>query len=88
VHEVVEKALVDLFRLSYSKAYHIATHVESVVVRNSGINWWAYTKFLRPQIKQVEHEKLNKTPPDLDRTPYGDLNKNENFTYQIFRSSP
>ncbi len=72
VHEFVEKALLDLFKLHYQKAHHIATHIESLACRQHGINWWAYTKFLKPQIKTAEHEKITKVPKDLDLEPYKD----------------
>src|SRR6266576_90091 len=30
VHEVVEKALIDLFKLPFQKAHHIAEHIEKM----------------------------------------------------------
>lgn len=72
VHEVTEKALIDLFKLHYQKAHHLATHFESLAVKNAGINWWVYTKFLKPQIKTADHAAIRKVPPDLDLTPYDD----------------
>lgn len=72
VHEVVEKALIDLFKLHYQKAHHIAEHVESMACNQYGVNWWAYSKFLKPQIKTAYHDKIKKIPRDLDLTPYED----------------
>jgi hypothetical protein len=71
VHEVAEKALLDLFNLDYQQAHHIALHVEWEAVRSAGINWRKYSKFLDPYIKKVSGD-LQKVPPDLDLTPYKD----------------
>ena len=72
VHEVTEKALIDLFGMPYQKAHHIATHFEAMAVRQHGLNWWSYIKFLKPQIKAADHKKITKVPKDLDLTPYKD----------------
>jgi hypothetical protein len=72
IHEVGEKALIDLFHLKYQAAHHIITHFEAQAVHDAGINWWTYTKFLSPQIKGVYHEQLQKIPKHLDTTPYKD----------------
>lgn len=72
VHETVEKALIDLFKLHYQRAHHIATYFESLAVKKQNVNWWLYTKFLQPQIKTIYNEKLINVPRDLDLTPYKD----------------
>jgi len=72
VHEIVEKALIDICRLNYRRAHHIATHIEHLVVKNHKINWWHYLKFLKSQIKTINSDKLKRIPPDLDLTSYKD----------------
>jgi hypothetical protein len=69
-HELVEKALLDLFNITYQQAHHIATYVEHERVVKSGVNWRAYTKFLDPQMKLIGSEKVKKIPKDLDLEPY------------------
>lgn len=72
IHEVSEKAIIDLYGLRYQAAHHIATHIEAKVVAEHGINWWSYTRFIHPQIKHIYHEKVRDVPKDLDLTPYID----------------
>jgi hypothetical protein len=72
VHEVVEKALMCLFRLHYQKAHHIATHVENMACKQHGVDWLPYSDYLRPQIKTADHEQIKRIPLDLDIEPYED----------------
>jgi hypothetical protein len=73
VHEVSEKALLDLFPdMNYQKAHHIATHLERQKVEAAGLNWDKYCKYLEPYIKEVSKEKLQTVPKDLDLEPYKD----------------
>lgn len=72
IHEYSEKALIDFFGLNYEKAHKFATNLEREAVRAAGLNWEKYTEHLDPYIKNVEHEKLNSVPKDLDLTPYRD----------------
>lgn len=71
-HEVVEKALLDIFDLDYQQAHHIATYLEHEAASKSGIDWRQYTKLLDPQMKRVGSEKIKAVPPDLDLEPYKD----------------
>jgi hypothetical protein len=71
-HEVIEKALLDLFNLKYQQAHHIATYVEHEHCTKAGVNWRKYTKFLDPQMKHIGHEKVKKIPKSLDLEPYED----------------
>lgn len=87
VHEIVEKALIDLYGWHYSKAHHIATHIEALAVKQHGIDWWSYTKYLKPQIKTAYHNKIRKLPPDLDPTPYEDEGEKEILKKLGVRSS-
>lgn len=72
IHEYSEKAFIDFFGLNYEKAHKFATNLEREAVRAAGLNWEKYTEHLDPYIKNVEHEKLNSVPKDLDLTPYRD----------------
>jgi hypothetical protein len=72
IHEKCEKALLDVFKLKYQQAHHIATHFERMVVAKDGIDWNKYEHFVSQQYKHIGHEKLKKIPPNLDITPYKD----------------
>ena len=72
IHEVSEKAILDIFGWDYEHAHHIATHIEHMNVIKDGIDWRKYCKFLDPQIKKVSHEHLSRVPKDLDLEPYQD----------------
>ena len=72
VHEVSEKAALDLFGLDYQHAHKVANHVEKQAVEKEGLNWIQYCDHLDPYIKQVSKEHLNSIPHDLDLTPYED----------------
>lgn len=71
-HEVVEKALLDLFNLTYQQAHHIAAYVEHETATKSGLNWRKYTKFLDPQMRHIGHKGIKNVPKDLDIEPYED----------------
>lgn len=86
VHEVVEKALIDLYRFNYQRAHHIAKHFEHLSLKNYGINWWVYTKFLNPQIKFVYKKKKIVIPHDLDLTPY--IDSKDKILQRIQKSEP
>jgi hypothetical protein len=71
LHEIGEKALIDLFGLHYQVAHHIVTWgVEFPAVKAAGVDWNDYSKFLAPQIKSDLSEKIKIVPSDLDLTPY------------------
>jgi len=72
VHEVVEKAIIVILKEPYQRAHHIAEYVEALACRQHGVNWWAYSKYLKPQIKNAYHQKIQFLPPDLDIEPYED----------------
>src|ERR1017187_4384807 len=40
VHEYVEWVLIQYYGIEYKKAHHITTHVESMAVKQAGLNWW------------------------------------------------
>jgi hypothetical protein len=81
LHEVGEKALIDLFGLKYQSAHHIITHLEFETVEGHGLPWKVYDKFLKPQIKHIYHEKLQDIPKNLDTTPYRDEHERKILTY-------
>lgn len=71
-HEIVEKALLDELRLHYLHAHQIAVRAERDAVKAAGVPWWVYQRFMKRYEKSIEEEKLIKTPPTLDLTPYRD----------------
>ena len=72
IHEITEKALIDLYNYHYDIANKIAMHFEHQAVTKAGIDYASYQDYLKPFIKHIEHEKVKKLPPDLDHTPYKD----------------
>ena len=70
LHEVAEKAIMEIFRLPYQEANHIATHLEKLQVEADGINWNRYCDHIDPYIKQVRRDHLSNIPADLDLSPY------------------
>jgi hypothetical protein len=72
IHEVSEKALLDIGGLKYQEAHHIATHLERMAVEKAGLDWRKYSKYLDPYIKRVHHEDLKVVPKNLDLEPYAD----------------
>ena len=72
IHELTEKAILDIFDMKYQQAHHYASHFERKAVESAGINWDDYCEYLKPFIKEVTHEHLDKVPKDLDTEPYQD----------------
>jgi hypothetical protein len=72
IHEIVEKAMIDLYDYHYESAHKIATYFESQAVTKAGMNFTSYQDYLKPFIKTIEDEKVQKVPRDLDLTPYKD----------------
>jgi len=72
IHEVTEKAIIDLYGLKYQQAHHFASHLEHQAIKEAGLDWVQYAKFLKPQIKHIHHEHIKSPPKDLDLTPYHD----------------
>lgn len=78
IHEVVEKALIDFYKLKYAYAHKIATEEELLAVKKAGINVDKYKEFYHNPIVQSEHEHDGKSPPDLEHKQYedsGDMQK-------------
>jgi hypothetical protein len=76
VHEVAEKALIDIFGMKYQQANFIATHLERKAADKISVNWEHYCDYLSPYIKQASYEELKLIPRDLDLTPYEDERDN------------
>jgi hypothetical protein len=71
-HERTEKALIDLFRLDYQQAHHIASSVERAAVVDAGIDYAKYDAYYKLYIKGLSIETMKYAPHDLDLTPYRD----------------
>lgn len=72
IHEIAEKAIIDIFDLDYKQAHQLATKIERMMVERKEVSWKDYSLALKPFIKTTAHEKLVKVPKDLDLTPYVD----------------
>lgn len=72
VHERTEKDSIDREGYKYQKAYRKALKAERKAVERAGWEWKAYQAYLKPYIKNADHEKLERVPNDLDLTPYQD----------------
>ena len=72
MHEVAEKAALDIFELDYQHAHKVANHVERQAVEKAGLKWIEYCDHLDPFIKEVSKEHIESVPHDLDLTPYKD----------------
>jgi hypothetical protein len=70
LHEIMEKACIDVLHWPYHHAHGAANGYERRGVLAAGMFWDPYNKVLYPYIKSDEREKLVKIPPDLDMTPY------------------
>ena len=70
LHEILEKACIDVLGWGYYHAHEAANGYERRAVMRAGLLWTPYNKALAPYIKADEHEKLKKVPADLDMTPY------------------
>lgn len=75
IHEVLEKALMDFFKLHYEYAHKIATEEELQAVKKAKINVDEYKAFYKHPIQVAEHEHDGKSPPDLEHKQYKDENE-------------
>ena len=67
IHEIVEKALIDLCDCEPQSANKIATYFECQALAGAGIDFTAYQEYLS---KFIKHDKIEKLPPDLDTSCY------------------
>lgn len=73
LHEEIEKALLEAFKLPYQFAHQIALRVEQDAVKADGIDWSEYNSFFVVQIKRIGAKKnYSDVPADLDLQPYHD----------------
>ena len=72
IHELAEKAILDIFKFKYPKAHHFASYFERVAVEDAGLDWDEYQRHLKPYIKNISKENLTIVPRDLDLEPYID----------------
>jgi hypothetical protein len=77
LHEVVEKCLlleVPFSTRAYQRAHQIAQRLEQEAVRADGISWKEYQyTIMVPEADRAYTKPVLSLPPDLDRTPYEDL---------------
>lgn len=69
LHECVEFALMGTFG-PYKDAHAIARAAEQVAVAVEGLSWRQYERFTKAHQKQVEDDRMEKVPADLDLEPY------------------
>jgi hypothetical protein len=70
LHECVEFALMGTFGLEYKEAHTIARAAEQVAIASAGLSWKQYERFTKAHQKEVEDERMEKVPADLDLEPY------------------
>lgn len=68
-HEVVEKALREVFRMSYGRAHQLATLAERLVVDEMGLDWAAYKRVMASIVRRDENEHPKSMPKDFDYGP-------------------
>ena len=79
IHERTEKALLDTFHIKYQEAHNLATKAEENTVKKDGLNVDDYEDKYKPWIKELDHEKIEKVPKDLDLEPYSDMKDCKKF---------
>ncbi len=68
-HELVEKWLID-DTYTYPYAHKIATMIERAYVESKGISWDDYSKEVNKNLSSISSKKMEKSPSDLDMSPY------------------
>ena len=68
-HERLEQALEDLFGWSYDLSHCVAQHWEHRDYKRRGFDPAAVERAYKPFIKSDEHERIVRTPTDLDMRP-------------------
>lgn len=68
VHEIVEKAILDLFDVEYKVAHQVALHYEQIAVETAGIKWQDYCTHNKLYAKQLQ--EVATLPADIDLVPY------------------
>ncbi len=81
IHETVEKAMQDVFKLKYFLAHQIALRIERAAVEADGLDWKVYDANAKKYIKRIEEEDIGDIPHDLDLQPYIDSSDKELICY-------
>lgn len=68
-HEVVEKALREVFGMGYDRAHTLATCAEHEKVGEMGLNWRDYKNTMESIVRRDEHERPKSLPKDYDYGP-------------------
>ena len=68
-HELAEKWLSD-DAYEYPYAHELATGIEKLYVESLGVDWDAYCAEVDKNLRHVYAQKLQKSPKDLDLSPY------------------
>ncbi|MCL5404601.1 MAG: hypothetical protein M1125_02050 [Candidatus Marsarchaeota archaeon] len=68
-HELVEKWLVDDM-YEYAYAHEIATKIERQYVESLGVSWESYNAAVGKYLHDNYEKKLERSPADLDVSPY------------------
>ncbi|MCL4404573.1 MAG: hypothetical protein M1544_02645 [Candidatus Marsarchaeota archaeon] len=83
-HELVEKWLVDdLYQYQY--AHEVATKIERQYIESLGVEWHDYDEIVGKLLHANFERKLEKSPKDLDMSPY--LASNDTNTITEIRNS-
>jgi hypothetical protein len=83
-HELVEKWLVDdLYQYQY--AHEVATKIEKLYVESLGVEWHDYDESVGKLLHENYERKLEKSPKDLDLSPY--ITSNDTETIKEIRDS-
>ncbi len=75
-HELPEKWMTEE-GYTYQYAHMLATKIEREYVESLGINWELYSKEVEKGLHAVSSAKLEKSPKNLDLTPYVDSKDEE-----------
>jgi hypothetical protein len=68
IHELVERAVLDLFDVDYNVAHYVALHYEKIAVESAGIDWVQYCTHNRTYAKQLKEVAV--LPADIYLVPY------------------
>lgn len=68
-HEIVEKALRQVFGMSYDRAHLFATLAERQEVEGMGLNWHSYKDVMESIVRRDEHERPKSMPKGYDYGP-------------------
>lgn len=70
LHELVEKAMLDEFQLTYPQAHQLALRVEREATLALHFSWETYDRYMEGVIDEVGRRRPERVPPGLDLTPY------------------